>query len=48
MCNWLVGMIVKVECGDVNVEVVVDLDGGGVIVVVVVSIDMELFDLVEG
>lgn len=46
--NRLVGTIATLERGDAQAEVVVDLDGGGVIVAVVPDTDAEAFDLTEG
>jgi molybdate transport system regulatory protein len=46
--NRLAGTIATVERGDANAEVVVDLDGGGVIVAVVADSDMDALDLAEG
>ncbi len=46
--NRLAGTIATIERGDVHAEVVVDLDGGGVIVAVVAGSDMEALDLAEG
>jgi molybdate transport system regulatory protein len=46
--NRLAGTIATIERGDANAEVVVDLDGGGVIVAVMASSDMDALDLAEG
>lgn len=46
--NRLAGTITTIERGDANAEMVVDLDGGGVIVAVMASADMEALALAEG
>ncbi len=46
--NRLAGAIATIERGEAHAEVVMDLDGGGVIVAVVASSDMDAPDLAEG